>query len=218
MHAQIRLNIATEVVHVAQQHADQSSVNPARGLTEIIKKTYMTSPFYIYRNWLIRHFFSKASIIILLLLFDSDAAASKLVYVYENDTEVCSFSFDDNVKVILKTDCLYVELTDKQVQIPLSNHVSFKIEEPRLSLARTRAYSLDTSIHPHFKIEGNLVILQGLPSKSSVKFYSLTGILLGSSLTNEDGSLFYDLGSLRNMVVLVETAICNFKISLRDEH
>ena len=69
-----------------------------------------------------------------------------------------------------------------------------------------------------YEIEGNLVILQGLPSKSSVKFYSLTGILLGSSLTNEDGSLFYDLGSLRNMVVLVETAICNFKISLRDEH
>lgn len=62
------------------------------------------------------------------------------------------------------------------------------------------------------------MILHSLPPKSSVKFYSLTGILLGSSLTNEEGSLFYDLGSLKNMVVLVETAIYNFKISLRDEH
>ena len=178
----------------------------------------MITPFFINRNMLIRHFCSKASIVILLLLFVTDAAASKLVYIYENDIEVCSFLFDDDVKVIMKTDCLHVDLKDKQLQIPLSSLVTFKIEEPRPALARTGVNSLDASIHPHFKIEGNLVILHSLPPKSSVKFYSLTGILLGSSLTNEEGSLFYDLGSLKNMVVLVETAIYNFKISLRDEH
>ena len=178
----------------------------------------MITPFFINRNMLIRHFYSKASIIILLLLFVTDEAASKLVCVYENDIEVCSFLFDDDVKVIMKTDCLHVDLKDKQVQIPLSSLVTFKIEEPRPALARAGNNSLKASIHPHFKIEGNYVILQGLPSKSSVKFYSLTGKLIGSSLTNEDGSLFYDLGSLKNMVVLVETAIYNFKISLRDEH
>lgn len=183
-----------------------------------MKNYNLTLPFYINRNWFIRHFCSKASIVILLLLFVTDAAASKLVYIYENDIEVCSFLFDDDVKVILKTDCLHVDLKDKQLQIPLSSLVTFKIEEPRPALARAGNNSLKASIHPHFKIEGNFVILQGLPSKSSVKFYSLTGKLLGSSLTNEDGSLFYDLGSLKNMVVLVETTICNFKIALRDEH
>lgn len=183
-----------------------------------MKNYFMTTPFFVNRNRLIHHFYSKASIIILLLLFVSDATASKLVYVYENDREICSFLFDDDVKVVLESECLLVGLKDKQVQIPLSSLVTFNIEESRPNLARTGVYSLDSSIHPLFKIEGNLVILQGLPPKSSVKFYSLTGILLGSSLTNEDGSLLYDLGSLKNMVVLVETTICNFKIALRNEH
>ena len=52
MYAQTLLNIAIEVVHITQQHADQNSVNPAPGLTEITCISHQPSAFRHHTSYL----------------------------------------------------------------------------------------------------------------------------------------------------------------------
>ena len=52
MHAQILLNIAIEVVHITQQHADLNLVNPCEGLTNNykIKNNNHTAARQLYKK------------------------------------------------------------------------------------------------------------------------------------------------------------------------
>lgn len=149
----------------------------------------------------------KNVIVILFLGMCSVAMAAKTVYIYSRNGGFVSFSLDTSTKVTFDSDNIVVEMDDKRISFPFSDYVTFKIEES------SGIASIKTNDNEIFcRIQGNELTLRNLAPHSTVRFYSLSGVLLDSSRSDAEGILIYNLGLLSKQVVVVNTANHNLKI------
>lgn len=156
---------------------------------------------------IVRQTIKRRLFVIMLFGMLTNAMAEKNVYIYARTGGYVSFSLSNSTKVTFDSGNIVVDMKDKQVFFPLSDYVTFKIEE---SSGITPITVNDKELF--CRIEGNELILKNLGPQSTVCFYSLSGILLDSSRADADGTLFYNLESLTKQVIVIKTVNHSLKI------
>ena len=152
--------------------------------------------------------------LLLILLFAwmivTNVMGEKLVHIYAKDGEVISLSLKDNLIVSFESDNIVIDLVNKKLIFSLDDYVKFDFGEQPNNIDSLCKNSKDI----HIDIEGSILTINHLVSRSPVRFYSISGVLLNFIYADENGSLHYDLGKLNKQVILVNTVSKSFKICL----
>jgi hypothetical protein len=161
---------------------------------------------------------SLSRIVLFVLFFNVQvvANAEKVISICAKTGEVLSFSLNDYASVAFDSDNILVKLKDNQLEFPLSDYVTFKVDENHTK--SRSAGELETEIHAattaSIKIGGSRLSFQNLPPGYLVRFYSLSGTLLDSAKADGSGVLFYDIVNLPKQVIVIQAYNKSFKIRL----
>ena len=142
--------------------------------------------------------------------------AERVVAIWTKTGEVLTFTLNDYASVVFDSDNILVKLKDNQLEFPLSDYVTFKVDENRTKSRSNKG--VETSIFADksalIKIDGSRLSFQNLPPGYLVRFYSLSGKLLDSAKADDSGALFYDIVNFPKQVIVIHAYNKNFKIRL----
>ena len=160
---------------------------------------------------------SISRIVLFVLFFNVQVVnAEKVVSICAKTGEVLSFSLNDYASVFFDSDNILVKLKDKQLEFPLSDYVTFKVNDKQ-AVSRSggrRETSIHAAMAAPIKIDGSRLSFQNLPPGYLVRFYSLSGTLLDSAKADDSGVFFYNMANLPRQVIVIQIYNKSFKIRL----
>ena len=139
-------------------------------------------------------------------------AQAKKVHIHTKDGEVLSFSASTYSRMTFDDGYIVLLLDDAEFLYPLSDYLRVSFTDNTTALSPKKQpcdpSTFECSVHDR------LMTIRELSGRKSVRIYTLSGILIGQQLSDENGTVSFNLGRCSEKTLVVHIDKKAFKINL----